>query len=202
MDLNLLKQKLVLGTVQLGTKYGISNTQGQTPKKEADEILKFCDDNSILWLDTAREYGNSEEVLGSFAIDNFFIISKFLITDTFPSIKKNLEKSLESLRKKTLYGYLAHDVEQLIQNVSLWNDLKILKNEGVIKKIGYSLYYPYQLEYLLDKKLIPDIVQVPFNLLDNRFEKLFPLLKEMQCEIHVRSPFLQGLFFYAPQFII
>jgi len=40
-----------------------------------------------------------------------------------------------------------------------------------------------------------DIVQVPYNIFDQRFENYFPILREMEVEIHTRSVFLQGLFF-------
>jgi len=38
-------------------------------------------------------------------------------------------------------------------------------------------------------------VQVPFNIFDRRFENHFKLLKDRSVEVHVRSIFLQGLFF-------
>lgn len=48
---------------------------------------------------------------------------------------------------------------------------------------------------LLEKKMIPDIVQVPYNFLDNRFRENLIELKRLGCEIHSRSSFLQGIFF-------
>jgi aryl-alcohol dehydrogenase-like predicted oxidoreductase len=76
--------------------------------------------------------------------------------------------------------------------------MKQLKEEGSVSKIGYSLYLPLQLEKLLEAGFIPDLVQVPFNFLDRRFEKYFAVLSSMGCEIHIRSAFLQGLFFLNP----
>jgi len=48
---------------------------------------------------------------------------------------------------------------------------------------------------LLQNKIIPDIIQVPYNYFDNRFKNDMIRLKDMGCEIHTRSVFLQGLFF-------
>ena len=72
--------------------------------------------------------------------------------------------------------------------------LKNLKNKGIIKKIGISIYNPKELD-LVFNILNPDIVQTPYNLFDRRIEysgwinKLF----QQNIEIHSRSVFLQGL---------
>ena len=43
----------------------------------------------------------------------------------------------------------------------------------------------------------PDVIQLPFNVFDNRFQVTGKLkkLKRLKVEIHARSIFLQGLFF-------
>ena len=68
-----------------------------------------------------------------------------------------------------------------------------------INKIGYSLYEPQELFDLLEAGLHPDIVQLPFSILDRKFEPYFDLLKNKGVEIHVRSVFLQGLYFKNPE---
>jgi len=80
-----------------------------------------------------------------------------------------------------------------------------LKQQNIIQKIGFSLYSPKQLTYLLHNKIHFDIVQVPYNIFDRRFESYFSELKSKGIEIHVRSIFLQGLFLsdienISPQF--
>ena len=67
-----------------------------------------------------------------------------------------------------------------------------LKKLGLIKKIGYSLYHPDELK-LLSLDFVPDLIQIPFNLVDRRFEPYLKELKKMKTEIHARSIFLQGL---------
>ena len=66
---------------------------------------------------------------------------------------------------------------------------------GFVEKIGYSLNDPFELEKLLELGYYPDIIQVPFNYFDRRFEEQIKKLKNIGCEIHTRSAFLQGLFF-------
>ena len=67
-----------------------------------------------------------------------------------------------------------------------------------IEKIGLSLYYPSELEYIIENEIDADIIQVPYNIFDRRFEQYFPVLKKMGTEIFVRSVFLQGLVFKDP----
>ena len=64
-----------------------------------------------------------------------------------------------------------------------------------MQKIGFSLNTTGELQSLLNKNFIPDLIQVPYNYFDNRFENLMMELKEKGCEVHTRSAFLQGLFF-------
>ena len=198
----MFSDKLVLGTVQFGLDYGISNSAGQTSNQEAFLILEKCIQNGIHFIDTARSYGISEEVIGNFNRDQFSIISKFYIDSEFPDIQSNLDHSLTKLKAESIYAYIAHDADQLLNKPELWDQLQSMKSCGKINKIGYSLYHPDQLEKLLELNFQPDLVQVPYNILDRRFESGFPFLQKSGCEIHTRSAFLQGLFFMNPDSLV
>lgn len=186
--------KLVLGTVQFGLTYGINNQSGIAKDDELASIFSFANKCGIDLLDTAQGYGNSEERIGNLSNDEFNVISKFKQLDSPFPFHKELEESLKKLKKKSLYGYMAHDGDLLIENPSWWEGLKIAKERGLIKKIGYSLYTVDQLVSLFGKKMIPDIIQFPYNILDRRFESFLPQLVSMGVEIHTRSVYLQGLF--------
>ena len=80
--LNKLK-KLGIGTVQFGTKYGISNTFSRPNYKEVNNILKLATRNNILTLDTAPEYGRSETKIGKSFSKNFRIITKTAKINSF-----------------------------------------------------------------------------------------------------------------------
>ena len=51
----------------------------------------------------------------------------------------------------------------------------------------------FELEKLFKLNYKPEIIQIPFNIVDRRFEPYFKDLTEMKIEIHARSIFLQGL---------
>lgn len=186
--------KLALGTVQFGLTYGINNQSGIPKDDELSSIFSFANQSGINVLDTAQGYGNSEERIANLSNDEFSIISKFKqLAAPFP-FHKELEESLKKLKKSSLYGYMAHDGDLLIENPTWWEGLQLAKQQGLVKKIGYSLYSVNQLEKLLAKQMLPDIIQFPYNILDRRFETFFKELNSKGVEIHTRSVYLQGLF--------
>jgi aryl-alcohol dehydrogenase-like predicted oxidoreductase len=186
--------KLVLGTVQFGVPYGINNQSGIPKDDELASIFSFANQSGINILDTAQGYGNSEERIANLSNDEFSVISKFKQLDAPFPFHKELEESLNKLKKNSLYGYMAHDGDLLIENPTWWEGLQLAKEQGLVKKIGYSLYSVNQLESLLAKQMIPDIIQFPYNILDRRFESFLFELNSLGVEIHTRSVYLQGLF--------
>jgi aryl-alcohol dehydrogenase-like predicted oxidoreductase len=185
--------KLVLGTVQFGLKYGINNQSGIPGDFELKEIFLKANQCGIDILDTAQGYGDAEERIGVLSGNLFKVISKFKYSESTLSFREELLKSLRKSRTEKLYGYMAHDADLLIENPFWWKELQIAKEQGLVEKIGYSLYSVKQLESLLTKQMFPDIIQVPYNILDRRFESFLPELASMEVEIHTRSVYLQGL---------
>lgn len=191
----MLGDKIALGTVQFGTNYGISNISGQTPENEVRKILNMAFQNGITILDTAFSYGNSECVLGKYHSNRFKIVTKFFPENIHGSIDSQFKTSLKNLDVAEIYGYLAHRPLDLIKNKQIWKYLRFLQEENKVAKIGFSLNTPEEYYLLKDAGLIPNLIQIPFNYFDKRFLKIIDDLKNIKCEIHSRSTFLQGLFF-------
>jgi len=192
-----ISEKLGLGTVQFGLAYGISNKAGQTTSTEVTEILATAIASKIEVLDSASAYGDSENVLGQNELSSFKMVSKFMPPQN-ELIADQLGNSLKSLGLESLYGYLAHRPGEILKHPEQWEELQYLKQNGKVQKIGFSLNEPQELEQLLDQQFYPDLIQVPFNFFDRRFESTLRNLKNQGCEIHTRSTFLQGLFFINP----
>ncbi len=195
-----LIHKLCLGTAQFGMDYGIANKRGRPSKGEIFEILEYAHKAGINTLDTAYSYGSSEEIIGEYLSaygNNFNIISKMPHLDESNSrdVGKYFSETLKKLKIQKIYGYMVHKFDDLITCKDLWTEIEFLKQQRLTDKIGVSLYKPEELEYLLNNEISFDIVQVPYNIFDHRFENYFPILKERNVEIHIRSVFLQGLFF-------
>ncbi|MCX2837917.1 aldo/keto reductase [Salinimicrobium sp. MT39] len=189
--------KIGLGTVQFGMPYGISNKNGQTSEREVLQILQLAQESNITLLDSASAYGNAEEILGKYDLSSFQIISKFLPPEGKNHIKDQLCLTLNNLRIDQLYAYLAHRPQDLLEKPERWEELVLLKEKGLVKKIGYSLNSPNELTKLLDIGFQPDLIQVPYNYFDRRFEAILKQISNT-CEIHTRSVFMQGLFFMPP----
>lgn len=185
--------KLVLGTVQFGLQYGV-NSAGRPSKETVKSILTKAAEGGITTLDTSSAYGNSEEILGECIGENEFrIVSKYPKGD-FP-VNQRLKSSLNRLRVVKLYGYLLHHFEVYKNNPEVWDEFIALKESGKVQKAGFSLYAPEELEFILKNGSPFDIIQVPFNIFDKKFLPYMKELHEKGVEIHVRSTFLQGLFF-------
>ncbi len=191
----MLSHKIGLGTVQFGLPYGISNTNGQTSSAEVKSILNLAIKNGINCIDTASAYGNAEQVLGENDLKPFRIVSKYISPTKENPLNTQLQNTLSYLKVEKLYAYLAHRPTEILADNTQWEILKEKKSAGFMEKIGFSLNDPSELSDLLDAGFLPDIIQVPYNFIDNRFEKQMIDLKSKGCEIHTRSAFLQGLFF-------
>lgn len=192
--------KIVIGTAQFGLKYGINNKTGRISENEVKQILNFASLQNIFFLDTSPLYGNSEEVIGNCLSE---ISGKFNIVSKLPDCDKSevkdlFFKSLSMLKSKKIYGYLFHHYSGFINQVSNYYELNELKEKGLIKKIGFSLYHTSELDYLLKNGYHFDIVQFPYSVFDQRFSEYLPILKDKNIEVFVRSIFLQGLVFKDP----
>ena len=187
--------KIALGTAQWGLNYGISNSSGIPSDKELIKIFNLAHQSNILHFDTASVYGNAEKRLGDLANNKSKIITKISHNTKRYSLENQVQNSLKNLKREKIYGCLFHDSDELINNMDLWNNLLRFKESSVFEKIGFSVYEPKTLVKLIDCGLIPDIIQLPYSILDKKFEPYFPLLKQKGIEIHSRSIYLQGLYF-------
>lgn len=196
--------KLALGTVQWGRPYGIANHTGQPTSDEVGRILDLAYVSGVALLDTAHGYGTAEAVLGRWAAGKRFrlvtkvprIAGRKLDAETIAGVESQFRESLRRLGVSTVYGLLLHHADDLDLDGAdeLWAMLSHLKAAGLVEKIGVSVYHPRQLVRLAGNWPI-EIVQLPFNLYDQRFLSTGWLakLKSAGVEIHARSIFLQGL---------
>ena len=188
---------LILGTVQFGLNYGINNSVGKITPTEASQILHYANENDISILDTASAYGNSEVVIGEFLSENenikFDIITKLKFSDSV-DFEELLEKSLTKLQQPKVKYLMFHSFDDYQK---FKDDLKMSTLKGIKYEImGVSVYTNEEIEQVIEDVNI-DLIQVPFNLLDNEFQRGKHLIKakELGKLVHVRSIFLQGLFF-------
>jgi len=201
------ESKLVLGTAQLGLDYGIANKEGRPSEKEAFKIMKSAVESGILYFDTAHSYGNSEIIIGKFLNFHKNYKDKINIITKMPSLKnKKIDEkkinnifynSLHRLRENSIYCYMVHDFNDIVNNCNVINKIFLkFKYEGLIKKIGVSVYDKSQIKFLL-RNFNFDLIQIPINIFDQRLLKEDTLidLNKRSIDIYARSVFLKGLIF-------
>lgn len=195
--------RICLGSAQCGMDYGVNNTRGRIPREEAFEIFSYAHHCGIDSIDTASAYGESEKVLGEYIereTPGFKVISKLAPLEDNRSfcVDASFRKSLDRLKLNKLYGYLIHKFDNYVSFKEIWPELSQLKKQGLVEKIGFSLYHPVELERLFSENVDFDIVQLPYSVFDRRFGPSLKRLKAKGIEIHARSVFLQGLAFLSP----
>ena len=199
-------RKLVLGGAQFGMSYGVTNTTGKPTDQVSRALLDVAHDAGIDMIDTAPAYGESEVVLGRLdAGTRFRFITKILASGSVPDVKamvSQFHRSLSRLRQKTITGMLFHDADLLASDAgnALFEAARGLKEEGLVDKLGVSVYSTEQIDAVLAKFEI-DLVQLPINLLDKRLVVSGALdrLKDRGVEVHARSAFLQGVLLTEPE---
>src|SRR5262249_43641989 len=117
-------------------------------------------------------------------------------------VEKRARRSLALLERKPVDAILVHAARDLAgpDGPRLWSLLQRLRGEGLYQRIGISAYVddgPLELA----QKYRPDLMQIPFSVLDQRLKRNGTLdgLKELQIEVHARSIFLQGLLLMDPR---
>ncbi len=199
--------KLALGTVQFGLPYGIANASGRPSLDEAGAILQAAYQFGLDTLDTAIAYGESEEVLGKLGMGSWRVVTKlpaFAVEheDVDAWARLHVKASMQRLGVEQLYGLLLHAPSQLSYKrlgQKLYSALLSLKAEGLVHKIGVSVYGVADLEPVVGNFAF-DLVQAPVSILDRSFVESgwAKRLKEDGVEVHSRSTFLQGLLLMAP----
>ena len=195
--------RLILGTAQLGMRYGISNRTGQPDRKQAERIIKTAWENQVHRFDAAQAYGTCEQVLGQCFKHLGIAGQAEIILKIDPAncvldnsqIIESIRTSLRSLQVPQLHALLLHRGRFLDQ----WNEkfgplFQSLKEQGLIRYSGVSIYDEEEVEKAL---VIPDlnVIQLPFNIFDQRAirHQWFERAQRANKIIHTRSVFLQGL---------
>ena len=183
--------KIILGTANLNNNYGrLNNFLSVKNFKSSIKILKLINSK---FLETSFEYDNSIKILKKINLKDYHIILKINIKDELDF--KKINDLMKKIKINSFYCIMIHDQDLLSdRNIDfVENFLQKLIENGITKKIGISLYKFENIKSLF-KRIKFNIVQLPFNIFDQRLmnNKLLRFFKEKKIEIHARSIFLQG----------
>ena len=196
-----IKNRLILGTANLGERYGISASD-ISKNNSFKRIFSLLKKEKVFFIDTANSYKNAQKYLKKVNVKKFKIIYKIpkYKEENLDILKKkvinHVERSLKRLNISRFYALLVHDTKELNGNKGkkIFETLKLFKKRNIVGKIGYSIYCTSELDKFF-YKLRPDIVQGPLNILDQRIinSGWLKRLDKSGSEFHARSIFLQGL---------
>jgi len=188
--------KIILGTVQFGLAYGIANVNGKPSFETVCDIVKAAYEGGIQTLDTAAAYGDSETVLGR-ALAKLGLQRSLSVISKVPAIEaktdaqasafivRSITDSLKNLGIKRLSACLLHREED-IRFLPL---LEKMVDKGLIGAAGVSL----DSSYYIHEGASAQCVQLPCNILDQRFDTFWPLATANNTHVFSRSVYLQGL---------
>lgn len=188
--------KLILGAAQFGQRYGIYNKR-IINFKELKKTINLAKKNKIFIIDTSFSYKNSHRIIGSLNINNLKIITKLKLKDKrhIDYLDSQIRDSLKELKVKKYFAILIHDYKDLLSKSgkNFLNKLYRLKKNGLVDKIGVSIYSPNDLK-IIWQFWKPEIVQAPLNVFDKRIydSGWLKKLKKNKVIFIARSVFLQG----------
>jgi 1-deoxyxylulose-5-phosphate synthase len=201
--------EVAFGGVEIGIPYGIGveSAADMISEAQAIRLLNASFDSGINFYDTARQYGQSESIIGKAfqnkreaviiatkcrhfvdeggGIPGYSVLKKIIET--------SLKESLGALRTDYIDVFMLHQGSmQLLENEDVQQIFSDLKKAGVIRTTGVSTYTPEETTRSIQTGMW-DVIQLPFNLLDQRQAALFPLAYKAGVGIVVRSVLMKGL---------
>lgn len=200
--------EISLGTAEIGLDYGFKGRRhyAKPDVKESIRLIHTALDRGINLLDTARAYGNSEEVIGR-ALDGLtfppHIASKVFLSEDAAQkdpdslrreILSSIEASLRALKLESIDLLLIHNTTlEHLQRQAIRECFEEAQRQGKIRFFGASCYGE-EVPLAALRQPAFRALQVPFNLLDQKMSRrVFPAAARQGVGIFVRSAYLRGV---------
>lgn len=201
--------EIAFGGVEIGMPYGIGikGKSDMLSEREAVKLLHRATESGINFFDTARSYGRSEDIMGKAfkgMRDKVVISTKcvHLLDERgrLPDSNKlrkimihSLHESMKALQSDYVDIFMLHDAGMKIwENEDIVHVFSHLKQSGLIRGTGVSTYLPEETKGALDMGTW-DVIQVPFNLMNQSHQIFFAEASKKRTAIIVRSVLLKGL---------
>ncbi|MBS1751418.1 MAG: aldo/keto reductase [Bacteroidetes bacterium] len=201
--------EIAFGGVEIGMPYGIGviGKDEMISESNAISLLQLAVANGFNFFDTARMYGVSENIMGKafrHCRQDIVIATKcrhfrnregLLASDA--EIKKlihaSIRESLLALQTDYIDVYMLHQADmEILDRQVIADEMLRLKKSGVVRAIGASTYSVEETRKAVESD-IWNVIQLPFNLMDQRQQTLFELAAKSGVGIVVRSVLLKGL---------
>lgn len=201
--------EIAFGGVEIGIPYGIGvkHASDMLSEKDAIYLLHTAIDEGINYFDTARLYGESERIMGNAFNDRrekVVICTKCVhlkdadgkianYAKLKTQINNSLQESLKMLQTDYIDVFMLHQADmEILENDDINQIIQDIKEEGLIKATGVSVYVPEETKKAIETNAW-DVIQLPFNLMDQRQKQYFDLAAKHGIAIVIRSVLLKGL---------
>ncbi|WP_341836601.1 aldo/keto reductase [Chitinophaga pollutisoli] len=201
--------EVAFGGVEIGMPYGIGvhGREDMLPEQDAIRLLHAAVDGGINFFDTARLYGNSEEIMGRAFHDR----RKDVVLATKcrhlhapgqplpPSetlreiIWGSLQESLRALQTDYVDVFMLHQASAaILDSQEVAAVFRDIKRQGICRATGISTYHTTETEQAVASGDW-DVIQLPYNLMDQRQALCFDAAEAAGVGLVVRSVLLKGI---------
>ena len=201
--------EVAFGGVEIGMPYGIgvNGAEDMLPEAQAVRLLHAALDSGVDFFDTARMYGNSEHIMGKAFRDRrekVILCTKCRhLLDSegnLPAgaklkeaIEQSLHESLAALCTDRIDLFMLHQAGGgILDNDEIPEIFAEFKAQGLIRASGVSTYTTVETRKAIESG-VWNVIQLPFNLMDQRQSALFEEAARQGIGIVIRSVLLKGL---------
>lgn len=195
-------EKRILGRTNLEVSVvGFGGIPAQRlDKDQVLELLTEAYNQGMNFIDTARGYMASEELIGyalqKLGRDKFYLATKSM-NKTYEGIKEEFQTSLDLLRTDYIDLYQFHNIktfqeyDQIMGDEGAYKAVKELKEAGKIREIGITSHSKDVLDMAIETGLF-NTIQYPYNAVETQGEELFKRAKELNIGVIIMKPLAGG----------
>lgn len=172
---------------------------------EVDEIVENLIEEGVNFIDTARAYTNSEEMIGEalkqWGRERFYLATKTPKL-TYVDVMADVNISLTELQTDIIDLYQFHNAKTMEAYETImgpnggYEALVECKKQGLIKHIGITSHSYEVLDRALDEDKF-ETIQFPYNIVENRGAPLFEKAKLKNVGVIIMKPLAGGAFMNA-----
>ena len=190
---------------------GLNCAFGNYAEKDLIKAVHHSMDKGVNFIDTARTYGDSEEILGKalkqWSGERPFIASKAApqgtgwgipnpISTSYPkgAVTASVEESLQRLGIDCIDLMQLHQYWSQYEGEYWYDEMQTLKDQGKIKHIGISITdHRHDQALSIVRNGLVDSVQTIVNIFDPlAFDSLIPLCRKMKVAVMARCVLDEG----------
>ncbi|KAK8055110.1 Aldo/keto reductase subgroup [Apiospora rasikravindrae] len=192
-----------MSSAEVKIVWGATGLWAATPEL-TETWLEALQDLNITDIDTAQNYGKSEELLGQVGAASRFLVDTKVSETMGPTVAtgdvvvKSGRESLEKLKTKSVNVYYLHFPERRCALEDTLSGIDTLYREGAFKKFGLSNFLPHEVEDVVricQEKgyVLPSVFQGTYSAVARRAEtELLPILRKHDIAFYAYSPIAGG----------